>query len=216
MSISNIRPYDVDAESLISRTKSRREKSKTMLFNDDNDDIVVIPKLINDENSNHCDYTGTVSSDVFLKTIEVPRNSSFGISCIDDLSGRAAKDVYIYCRSNGIYPIDSTNSNFSERFPEINVDNIRVQRSNGIIEQYWSIDKYSSTCIEDGEVLIPVINTHHDLVKGVPIRLFCKLNGISIDNLTKYLSHSLFKWFSRIDGFVEIMDTVHLTEEKFF
>lgn len=194
-------------------TKSRRERSKTRSFNDD---IVVIPKRINDEHSNYCDYTGIIPLGLFQKTIEVPRHSSFGISCIEYLSGRAAKDVYIFCRSNGIYPINSTHSEFSTWFPDVNVNDIRVQRSNGTIEQYWSIDMYSSTSFEDGEVLIPVINTHHDMIKGIPIRLFCKLNSIPVDNLTRYLSTSLFKWFLKVDGFSEIINSTELTEEKFF
>lgn len=194
-------------------TKSQHERSKTRSFDDD---IVVIPKQINDEISNYCDYTGTIPLGTIQKIIGIPRNSSFGISCIDGLSGRAAKDVYIFCRSHGIYPMDSTNSEFSRWFPTVNADDIYVQRSNGTIEHYWSIDKYASTCFEDGEVLIPVINTHHDMAKGVPIRLFCKLNGLSVDDLTKYLSSSLYKWFLGIDGFSEIIDSVELTEEKFF
>ena len=194
-------------------TKSRRERSKTRSFDDD---IVVVPKRMTDEISNYCYYTGTIPLGTCQKIIEIPRNSSFGISCIDGLSGRAAKDVYIFCRAHGIYPMNSTNSEFSSWFPGVNVDDICVQRSSGRIERYWSIDKYASTCFEDGEVLIPVINTHCDIAKGIPIRLFCKLNRLSVDDLTKYLSSSLFKWFSGVDGFREIIDSIELIEEKFF
>jgi hypothetical protein len=211
-------------DSVVESHHSHHDKLKTKLLSNDNtvipkeitDDIVVIPKEINNYNYNYCDYTGIIPLGVVQKIIEVPRNSLFGISCIESLSGRAAKDVYIFCRSHGIYPMNSAHSEFSARFPKVNIDNIIVQRSSGVIEKDWSIDMYASTCFEDGEVIIPVIKLYHNIAKGVPIRLFCKLNGLIVDDLAKYLSDSLFKWFSGIHKFSDFVGSIELAEEKFF
>jgi len=145
----------------------------------------------------HCDYTGSVPSEVSVCVVSVPYNHLLGVVCREELYDYAKKNVCAACSRMNIFPINSDTQSkmgFSEVFS--------VKRGSGEIQNGWQlqisvatpeIDIPVNNCEHD--VLIPVHNAELCLNKIVPLKDLCEINKVDYATARSVLEKDLYEWF---------------------